>query len=96
MLRWLEKVGEDVYEYLEMQSGYEYRNKWTNFDVCGSMSETLYKRFVCAKRTRKYGNRALRLVNIDDSNPNDEFVDVLSYLNTSTNKQQKGFKGYAK
>ncbi len=90
------KTNEDLFEYLELQSGYDDRNGWTRFDNYGSISNTLYRRFGCAKTKRKWGNRTITLVNIDDSNPNEEFTDVLSYLNTSTNKQMKGSRGYEK
>ena len=69
------------------------------------MWETLHDRFGCRKTVDKikmgYGNdivfeKEMELTAVDSYKGNEEFKDILGYLNTAPDKQHKGAKGYAK
>ena len=85
--------------YLELQS--EIENGWKYFASNGrTTSETLMKRFGARKTVHKeFGKvweKEIVLAEVDSFNDNEEFRDLLGYINTATDKQQKGEGGYAK
>jgi hypothetical protein len=82
----------DGYEYLELQSA---RNngffKLTN--------DTLKRRFGCKHSHSLYGHKITLenvLIDVDSLNKNQEFEQILGYLNTSVDKQMKGISGNVK
>lgn len=92
------KVG-DEYQYLELQSAIQ--NGWMPFDKYGSMVDTLMKRFGCRKTKdqMKIGGKnhvfkkPVVLMDSDSFNGNEEFQEILGYINTATDKQKKGKSG---
>ena len=91
-------------EYLELQtSGKQeyYQNGWHSFDTYGDIVTTLRKRFGCRKtpvklRTGKILEKEVTLMEVDSFKGNNEFREILSYINTDPKKQRKGVKGRAK
>lgn len=82
------------YEYLEMQSRYSDRNGFHELT-----SKTLHDRFG-AKRSRTiYGMKVEQsgvLIESEKLTRNSDFKQMLGYINTSPNKQQKGKNGNVK
>lgn len=83
------------YQYLELQS--KYQNGWMPFERYGSMATTLNKRFGCRKTVDKsFGyvwERTVILMNVDSFKDNEEFEQLLGYINTAVDKQRKGALG---
>lgn len=83
------------YQYLELQS--EYQNGWMPFERYGSMATTLNKRFGCRKTVDKsFGyvwERTVILMDVDSFKDNEEFEQLLGYINTAVDKQRKGALG---
>lgn len=80
------------YEYLELQSAT--KNGWHPLD-----DSVLKNRFGCAK-THKLGRDKFQvpsyMAEVGSFKDNKEFRELLGYINTQTDKQQKGAGGYAK
>lgn len=83
------------YQYLELQS--KYQNGWMPFERYGSMATTLNKRFGCRKTVNKsFGyvwERTVILMDVDSFKDNEEFEQLLGYINTAVDKQRKGALG---
>lgn len=83
------------YQYLELQS--KYQNGWMPFEHYGSMATTLNKRFGCRKTVDKsFGyvwERTVILMDVDSFKDNEEFEQLLGYINTAVDKQRKGALG---
>lgn len=83
------------YQYLELQS--KYQNGWMPFERYGSMATTLNKRFGCRKTVDKsFGyvwERIVILMDVDSFKDNEEFEQLLGYINTAVDKQRKGALG---
>lgn len=83
------------YQYLELQS--KYQNGWMPFERYGSMATTLNKRFGCRKTVDKsFGyvwERTVILMGVDSFKDNEEFEQLLGYINTAVDKQRKGALG---
>lgn len=83
------------YQYLELQS--KYQNGWMPFERYGSMATTLNKRFGCRKTVYKsFGyvwERTVILMDVDSFKDNEEFEQLLGYINTAVDKQRKGALG---
>lgn len=83
------------YQYLELQS--KYQNGWMPFERYGSMATTLNKRFGCRKTVDKsFGyvwERTVILMDADSFKDNEEFEQLLGYINTAVDKQRKGAFG---
>lgn len=83
------------YQYLELQS--KYQNGWMPFERYGSMAATLNKRFGCRKTVDKsFGyvwERTVILMDADSFKDNEEFEQLLGYINTAVDKQRKGALG---
>jgi len=96
----IRRINENDYEYLELQHPTAERNGWTSFSQYGSMSETLSKRFGCRKTQRKILGRKVdsdvMLLEVDSFRNNPEFEEILGYINTAADKQQKGVSGSVK
>lgn len=85
--------------YLELQSSKE--NGWKYFASDGrTTSETLIKRFGARKTTDKsFGKvweKEVVIADIESFKDNEEFREILGYINTASDKQKKGASGYAK
>lgn len=85
--------------YLELQSSRE--NGWKYFASDGrTTSETLMKRFGARKTVdRQFGKvweKEVIIAEVDSFKDNEEFRDILGYINTAIDKQKKGEGGYAK
>lgn len=76
------------YQYLELQS--KYQNGWMPFERYGSMATTLNKRFGCRKTVDKsFGyvwERTVILMDVDSFKDNEEFEQLLGYINTAVDK----------
>ena len=83
------------YQYLELQS--KYQNGWMPFERYGSMATTPNKRFGCRKTVDKsFGyvwERTVILMDVDSFKDNEEFEQLLGYINTAVDKQRKGALG---
>lgn len=83
------------YQYLELQA--KYQNGWMPFERYGSMAATLNKRFGCRKTVDKsFGyvwERTVILMDVDSFKDNEEFEQLLGYINTAVDKQRKGALG---
>ena len=83
------------YQYLELQS--KYQNGWMPFERYGSMATTLDERFGCSKTVDKsFGyvwERTVILMDVDSFKDNEEFEQLLGYINTAVDKQRKGALG---
>lgn len=84
------------YQYLELQS--RISNGWKDFE-----NNTLKNRFGCRQsRSVSLGGKSTRLncisysIDIDSIKNNDEFKDILGYINTASDKQKKGASGHEK
>ena len=89
--------------YLELQSSKE--NGWKYFASDGrTTSETLMNRFGARKTEdkMKLGGKTIIhekkvvILEVDSLKNNEEFKDILGYINTATDKQKKGASGFAK
>ena len=89
---------EEGFEYLELQS--KAQNGWMPFDRYGSIAATLNKRFGCRKTVDKsYGQvweKSVILMDVNSFNGNTDFEQILGYINTSVENQQKGVMGDVK
>lgn len=85
-------------EYLELQS--QSNNGWQSFKKYGSTKQTLKKRFGCRLTPDRFHGvlmeKEIFLADTDIFKDSDEFKEILGYLNTSSDKQQKGAKGFEK
>jgi len=89
-------------QYLELQS--ELHKGWMPFETDSrSVADTLYRRFGCRKRIQKNrwdANIIIRhdvwLADVDSFQMTEEFKDIMGYINTATDKQKKGVRGFAK
>lgn len=81
------RLNNGVCQYLELQSAWD--NGWHDFSK--NLGDTLKNRFGCGSLN---GNAVL--VDIDELKDNNEFMDILGYINTSEANQRKGSSGYAK
>ena len=77
-------------QYLELQSGW--RNGWYAFD--GNPRYTLAQRFGC--RGSQGYDVDVYMIDIDAFADNEEFADILGYINTAADKQEKGDGGFEK
>lgn len=91
-------------QYLELQS--ELHKGWMPFETeQRSVEDTLYHRFGCRKRidkTKTYMGKDIViqkkvwLADVDSFQMTEEFKDIMGYINTATDKQKKGVRGFAK
>lgn len=67
-----------------------------------TMADTFHNRFGCRKTADKSKwsgtiyEKEMRLTEVDSFKGNEDFKDILGYINTAPDKQKKGEKGYAK
>lgn len=86
-------------EYLELQSSQ--RNGWKSFDTYGSTQDTLYRRFGARKTidqmkiggTKTVFQKTVILIDADSFKGNEEYRELMSYINTDPKKQKKGATG---
>lgn len=86
-------------QYLELQS--ENNSGWTNFKTeKRTTAQTLICRFKARKTVDKsFGKvweKEVILIEVDSFKNNQEFKEILGYINTSANKQMKGLSGTIK
>lgn len=84
------KTDEGILQYLELQSGIEGGNGFKDFE-----SNTLRSRFGCIARKGKFP-RTMTLTEVDTLGANEEFQELLGYINTASDKQKKGASGSVK
>lgn len=84
------RTNEDVLQYLELQSAK--RSGWTNFN--GNPRYTLKNRFGCVDTSGR--DVSGFMVDVEAFKDNEEFRDILGYINTATDKQKKGASGFEK
>ena len=95
------KNNEGILQYLELQSGNVdgYTNGWYDLNAPYGreigIKEGLNWRFHIPKNKSTY-SRSSTLIDIDSLKDNEEFKEILGYINTATDKQVKGEGGYAK
>lgn len=80
----------DVLQYLELQSSRS--NGWIDFN--GNPRYTLSTRF--GNRSSEGRDVSTFMIDVDSFKDNEEFRDILGYINTASDKQKKGASGYAK
>ena len=79
-------------QYLELQDKED--NGFKPFTL-----STLKKRFGCKQSNTKYGHTLKPkniLIEVDSFNDNNDFEEILGYINTQEDKQMKGVNGYVK
>ncbi len=88
----------DGLQYLELQQNGK-NNGWQSFYKYGSIIETLKQRFKCLKNPRTYKmsdgrvfrfKQKISLIEVDTLTKNQEFLELMGYINTSNNEQKKG------
>lgn len=82
-----------IYQYLELQDKPEL-NGWKRLT-----SKNLKERFSLKKSHSSYGVQLKSnsvLIDVESLCKSDEFLDIVGYINTEEEKQQKGIGGYAK
>lgn len=83
---------------MELQSAY--KNGWKSFNTYGSAATTLHERFGCRKTVdRSFGRiweKSVVLMDVDSFAGNDEFEELLGYINTVVDEQKKGVSGSVK
>ena len=84
------RTEEDVLQYLELQSARN--NGWIDFD--GNPRYTLSTRF--GNRSSEGRDVSTFMIDVDSFKDNEEFKEILGYINTASDKQKKGASGYAK
>lgn len=91
------RIGNE-FQYLELQSAY--KNGWKSFNTYGSAATTLHERFGCRKTVdRSFGRiweKSVVLMDVDSFAGNDEFEELLGYINTVVDEQKKGVSGSVK
>ena len=82
-------------EYLELQSNCQ--NGWMPFKQYGTIGTTLNKRFGCRKTVdRSFGRvweKSVVLMEVESFKDNEEFEQILGYINTAISAQKKGEMG---
>jgi hypothetical protein len=91
-------TGEDV-EWMELQS--KYKNGWRSCKgEFGTVTAAFQKRFACRKTVDKSFGRVWEkdviVMDVDSFSDNEEFRQILGYINTAEDKQRKGAKGDVK
>lgn len=85
-------------QYLELQS--RVKNGWMPFSKYGSTIKTLNKRFGCRISVDKsFGivwERTVFIADVDSFKDNKEFQNLVGYINTAADAQQKGASGDVK
>ena len=84
------RTEEDVLQYLELQSSRN--NGWIDFN--GNPRYTLSTRF--GNRSSEGRDVSTFMIDVDSFKDNEEFKEILGYINTASDKQKKGASGYAK
>lgn len=82
------------YEFLELQSYNTKENVFKELD-----NKSLRKRFKCRRSRSLFGEKVESqsiLIEVDSLGKNEDFRDLLGYINTMEDKQMKGVDGYAK
>ena len=80
---------EGRYQYLELQSGVAGENGWRPLT-----QEALYSRFGCEDgQNQEYANY---LIELDSLQNNEEFLDLLGYINTDEALQRRGASGHVR
>lgn len=103
---------EKGYEYLELQSNkingwkpFEYTEKYIDYrgnekEIKHSMETTLYERFGCRKTVDKMQGHIFEkdvlLTEVESFKGNEDFKELLGYINTASDQQKKGVKGSVK
>lgn len=90
------RLKDGVREYLELQCGQTtgYTNGWHELN-----DNTLKWRFRCKRSHSKYGMKYEKtnyLIDIETLSRNNDFVDILGYINTAASDQQKSIHGSIK
>lgn len=95
-------------QYLELQSRYDDRNGWTPFEnnpIYGDPVMVMRKRFGCRKTIDQYKRsdgtvrvfkKRVVVMDVDSFNGNEDFKEILGYINTPESEQLKGANGSVK
>ena len=81
---------DNVLQYLELQSST--RSGWTDFNA--NPRHTLSTRFGCRNTTGR--DVTGFMVDVESFQDNEEFMEILGYINTNASEQRRGASGYAK
>lgn len=81
---------DNVLQYLELQSST--RSGWTDFNA--NPRHTLSTRFGCRNTTGR--DVTGFMVDVESFQDNEEFREILGYINTNASDQRRGASGYAK
>ena len=81
---------DNVLQYLELQSST--RSGWTDFNA--NPRHTLSTRFGCRNTTGR--DVTVFMVDVESFQDNEEFREILGYINTNASEQRRGASGYAK
>lgn len=86
----VKRTDDNVLQYLELQSSKQ--NGWKDFN--GNPRYTLSNRFGCRNSEGRDVNAFM--IDVEAFKDNEEFRDILGYINTDKDKQKKGASGFAK
>ena len=108
----IRKNNDGILQYLELQSSsengwtdferdYVMYKGWAGYErtVHRTMDYTLKNRFGCQKSHSVYGEKmevSTMLIDVESLRDNDEFKEILGYINTNVNEQKKGKSGSVK
>ena len=81
---------DNILQYLELQSST--RSGWTDFNA--NPRHTLSTRFGCRNTTGR--DVTGFMVDVESFQDNEEFREILGYINTNASEQRRGASGYAK
>ena len=81
---------DNVLQYLELQSST--RSGWTDFNA--NPRHTLSTRFGCRNTTGR--DVTGFMIDVESFQDNEEFREILGYINTNASEQRRGASGYAK
>lgn len=108
----IRKNNDGILQYLELQSSsengwidferdYVMYKGWAGYErtVHRTMDYTLKNRFGCQRSHSVYGEKmevTTMLIDVESLRDNDEFKEILGYINTNVNEQKKGKSGSVK
>lgn len=108
----IRKNNDGILQYLELQSSsengwidferdYVMYKGWAGYErtVHRTMDYTLKNRFGCQRSHSVYGEKmevSTMLIDVESLRDNDEFKEILGYINTNVNEQKKGKSGSVK
>lgn len=101
MLQYLELQSSSENGWIDFERDYVMYKGWAGYErtVHRTMDYTLKNRFGCQRSHSVYGQKmevTTMLIDVESLRDNDEFKEILGYINTNVNEQKKGKSGSVK